>query len=278
MKSNQRREITQSDLRIVDRLLLGFGALMISAGIIFFFAYNWRDFHRYGKFALVEILLVISLYLSYRWGVNKKEGLASLSASCLLTGALLALYGQTYQTGADPFQLFLTWAVLILPWVIISRSSLLWGFWLLLINTGAVLFTNLHFDFEIICATLGIINIMALAFSEWKAKDPIMRRIVATVILFWGTSFIVTAIFDNLYIALIPSAIFMYGSVYFFYRRVRTEIYILSLAILSFILTVSSYLSEIVFDNNGELGLLGIAILIIVLSSGGGLWLKKISK
>ena len=41
----------------------------------------------------------------------------------LLTGALLALSGQVYQTGADTFELFAWWAVLILPWVLVSRFS-----------------------------------------------------------------------------------------------------------------------------------------------------------
>ncbi len=39
---------------------------------------------------------------------------------------LLAVYGQTYQTGADPYELFFGWAILIIGWVAISRFAPLW--------------------------------------------------------------------------------------------------------------------------------------------------------
>ena len=41
--------------------------------------------------------------------------------AAVAVGALLAVFGQTYQTGADPFELFLTWALLIVPWTLAAR-------------------------------------------------------------------------------------------------------------------------------------------------------------
>ena len=46
---------------------------------------------------------------------------ARCSSHSSATGALLALFGQTYQTGADVYELFLTWALLGLPLVIAAQ-------------------------------------------------------------------------------------------------------------------------------------------------------------
>ncbi len=59
---------------------------------------------------------------------------------CIATGALLALIGQIYQTGADIWQLFAIWVALIIPWVVISGSNACWGFFWALGNFAVVVF------------------------------------------------------------------------------------------------------------------------------------------
>ncbi|MGZ6299339.1 MAG: hypothetical protein ACXWMN_02450, partial [Candidatus Limnocylindria bacterium] len=49
-------------------------------------------------------------------------------------------YGQHYQTGADPFELFLAWMVLVMPWAVAARSWLSWGVVIALADTTAGLF------------------------------------------------------------------------------------------------------------------------------------------
>ena len=44
-------------------------------------------------------------------------------------GGLFAYFGQTYQTGADPWQLFAWWAALALPLCLGVRSDVLWAPW-----------------------------------------------------------------------------------------------------------------------------------------------------
>jgi uncharacterized membrane protein len=51
-----------------------------------------------------------------------------------LAGALLAVYGQIYQTGADSYQLVLVWALVIIGWVWISKFTPLWFVWFVLLN------------------------------------------------------------------------------------------------------------------------------------------------
>ena len=49
-----------------------------------------------------------------------------LTGCSVLVGALLAVYGQVYQTGADAWQLFAGWAALIAGWAVAGRFVPLW--------------------------------------------------------------------------------------------------------------------------------------------------------
>src|SRR5215471_17509745 len=127
-------------LRFLDRLLLWLSTVLLAAAVIFFFAYNWQALGRYPKFALVEVPLVLAVLLAWRFGLEHATGKAALVAAALLVGALLALVGQTYQTGADTYELFTTWALAILPWVLVGRLAALWLFWIGLINLAMILY------------------------------------------------------------------------------------------------------------------------------------------
>ena len=114
--------------------LLWSAVVSLCSGVIFFFAYNWQDMSRFTKFALVESVMLIATLAYVRIASTKMLTSATLMGMSLFTGALLALVGQTYQTGADPWQLFATWAVLMLPWAIIAHASSLWILWVVLVN------------------------------------------------------------------------------------------------------------------------------------------------
>lgn len=116
-----------SDWRLfLDRIALWLGALFLASSVIFFFAYNWDALGRSFKSGLVEALLVASVAAAWRLGLDRASGKAALLVATLLVGALLALVGQTYQTGADTFELFGAWALMALPLVAVSRLPALW--------------------------------------------------------------------------------------------------------------------------------------------------------
>lgn len=126
---------------------LWLGALSLVAGVIFFFAYNWDSLNRFYKFAIIESFLVGSVVLYFLMFDSKFKAVIQLVVS-LSIGSLLALIGQTYQTGADPWQLFATWALLIVPLVIISQASSLWSFWLVLMNLSLALYFEAQYGFK----------------------------------------------------------------------------------------------------------------------------------
>jgi uncharacterized membrane protein len=116
------------------------GAGQFLAGVVFFFAYNWNDLSDLTKFAVVEAALVIAAAGALLIGIDRAFGQVLLVAASVLTGVLLAVIGQIYQTGADLFELFAAWAVLILPWVLVSRNAAHWLLWLCVAETGLALF------------------------------------------------------------------------------------------------------------------------------------------
>ena len=75
--------------------------LSLAAGAVFLVAFNWQDLGLYARFAMVEALLLAALIFAWVKGTDQVAGKLALMLAVLLTGALLALFGQTYQTGAN---------------------------------------------------------------------------------------------------------------------------------------------------------------------------------
>jgi uncharacterized membrane protein len=116
------------------RALLALGAGHLLAGVIFFFAYNWNDLSPFVKFGILESGILITALLAMLVKLERPAGQALLIGTSVLTGVLLAVTGQVYQTGADAYQLFAVWALLVIPWVLASRSSAHWFVWLIVVN------------------------------------------------------------------------------------------------------------------------------------------------
>ncbi|WP_407279450.1 DUF2157 domain-containing protein [Aromatoleum evansii] len=119
-----------------DHVLAIAGAILLAAGLIFFFAYNWDDLHRFAKLGLALAALAACTGTALTAPPFATVWRAALLAASLATGALLALIGQTYQTGADIWELFVAWAALMTPFVLLARSSASWLLWLVVANAG----------------------------------------------------------------------------------------------------------------------------------------------
>lgn len=166
-------------LMFFDKALLIIGAVALVLSLVFFIAYNWQNIGKMGKFTLVEGALVITIALYVALSFRKLKQRFQLIRQLLLliasiiTGSLLALFGQVYQTGADTWQLFFGWALLITPWVMIARFPALWLLWLGLINACLLLYldvANLQFINQRLqnvsqVAILALFNF--IAFYSW---------------------------------------------------------------------------------------------------------------
>ncbi|MEY8878943.1 MAG: DUF2157 domain-containing protein [Leptothrix sp. (in: b-proteobacteria)] len=109
-------------------------------GLLLWIAANWVLLGRVGQFALLQSAVLLA-GLAAAFGAAAWQRPAGL-LTLLGTGGLLAYFGQTYQTGADPWQLFALWAVLMLPLCLALRSDLLWTPWALLVMTALTLWLH----------------------------------------------------------------------------------------------------------------------------------------
>jgi uncharacterized membrane protein len=125
--------------RRIPRIVAVLGAALAGFALILWIAANWDDRGRFGRFALLE-------------GAVLATGIAALAsprarvplalAAMLAIGGLFAYFGQTYQTGADAWQLFALWAVLSLPLCLAVRSDVLWAPFALIAMAGISLWMH----------------------------------------------------------------------------------------------------------------------------------------
>lgn len=121
-------------------LLPALGVSLMVSGIVFFFAYNWAELHKFVKLGVIESILVvtIALLLFTRWNMPMKQVL--LTAASFLVGALFAVYGQIYQTGANAYDFFFGWTLFVTLWAVAGRYAPLWLLWIVLANTTIYLY------------------------------------------------------------------------------------------------------------------------------------------
>ncbi len=140
------RATSRFDARMpkIDPLHVQRGALLASAGmagfaLILWIAANWDGIGKMGRFAIAGGVLAAGGLGAIAMPAFVAPGML---VSFLATGALLALVGQTYQTGADTWQLFAAWAVLGLPFAMAARSDAVWTPWVAVVVTAAGLWQS----------------------------------------------------------------------------------------------------------------------------------------
>ncbi|HEX6707697.1 MAG TPA: DUF2157 domain-containing protein [Albitalea sp.] len=116
-------------------------AALIGLGLVFWIAANWESLGRAGRFGLLQgVLLAMCVAAMARPAARAPLGLIAF----LAIGALFAFFGQTYQTGADPWQLFALWTLLGLPLVLAVRSDVLWAPWTVVALSAVSLWVHAH--------------------------------------------------------------------------------------------------------------------------------------
>lgn len=297
--------------RFIDSLLGILGAALVLAGIGFFFAYNWVDMGRFSKFTLLAGLILGAVIIVGIKGLDNKIGKVALFVAAVLTGVLLAVYGQTYQTGADTYSLFLVWALLIVGWVLISRSKALWMLWLVLINLtlimywgevvnpqlsmpedlirglGPLLWMAYLFTDAGLSETVAILNTMALIVYEWFSRCGThwlnghwMPRSIASLILI--ALLIPTLVFiisssvlqGEDHALKIAPLLYLAGTamILVYFHTLGHDLFILALSYLSLIVVITAAIGRQLGDNFG--GYIFLGLLVITLSTGAAAILR----
>ena len=283
----------------IDRLLLWSAVVALGAAAIFFIAYNWNEIGRFAKFGLVQALVVLALLAYWRLGPDSLAGKASLLAGAIFLGVLLALFGQVYQTGADTYELFANWALLILPWVLVGRFAGLWMLWIAIANIAIVFYYQVFpgpfgflFHGEAELWTLFIFNTAALTAWELGAlriawlNERWAPRLLAFASGGLITALVLEAIFDSpgsrktsdlSLLAVYPAWL---AAAYAVYRRRIPDLFVLAGACLSVIVAVTSLLAKNLLRGYGDsaASYLLIAVIVIAMAAVSGWWLKEIAR
>lgn len=279
--------------RFIDRSLLVLGILFLLSGIFFFFAYNWADMHDFAKLGVIQAALLIAVGLTQWLGLGRLTGKVALLAAALLVGALLAVFGQVYQTGANSYRLFLNWALLIVPWALISGFAPLWFALLVLANLAYIFFYEqvLTPDVIPIFETLFLINASALLVWEVaEARQPTgvlarwFPRLIAVAAFFFIALPTIEYIFDWEWQPLDVSHLWLFAPALYgaflvitllvYLYRVR-DLFMLTLALASAIGVITATAAQLA-DWDETFVFLGLSVLVIIQTAVAVLWLRRV--
>ncbi|MGJ1262537.1 DUF2157 domain-containing protein [Sphingobacterium spiritivorum] len=252
-------------------IVLGIGFTV--AGIVFFFAYNWADLHKFVKIGLAEGLIIVTTVLVLIPGIHISVRNIILTGAAVLVGVLFAVFGQIYQTGADAYDFFLAWTVFITLWVLVSNYAPLWLLYLILINTTLLMYADQvaeDWSGVFVCTLLFIVNGAALLISILQSRyinnvsvPQWFSNVVALAAATFATAGVVFWIFDEVQHTF-PLLLILTAAAYFFGIRygLKTKSgFYLSLIPFSLIVIISGLLIRI---SDGEMMFLTVSGFIVI--------------
>ncbi len=188
-------------------LFIALGVGFTVAGIVFFFAYNWADLHKFVKIGLTAGLMTITTALSLLPRFNGMIRNSILTGSAILVGVLFAVFGQIYQTGANAYDFFLAWTVFITLWVLVAGFAPLWLIYLVLINITITLYSEqVAQDWRDVdlYTLLFFVNALALlishSLSRWEKMEVVpnwFRNTVALAAVVFATVGMIVVIYSR---------------------------------------------------------------------------------
>ena len=251
------KESWQKFLRL---FFISLGVGFTTAGIIFFFAYNWADLHKFIKIGLIEGLIIISTLVILFSKISLDIKNILLTGTSILVGVLFAVFGQIYQTGANAYDFFLGWTMFITIWVFVSNYAPLWLVFITLINTTLILYSQqvAHDWSEVFVFTLlFIINILFLTTFLYgkkinkEIKVPIwFSNLISLASVSFSTIGIVFGIFDKnqtSFFVLIVITSILYGIGIKYGLKIKSGFY-LSIIPFSIIIIISAFLIKLSDD------------------------------
>ncbi|MCU7844450.1 MAG: DUF2157 domain-containing protein [Candidatus Thiodiazotropha sp. (ex Monitilora ramsayi)] len=298
---------------LMDRFLLTLGALLIVAGIAAFFAGNWAALSHWMKFTLIQCGILGSVLIAWRFGIDSPAGKTGLFAAAFLTGVLLAVFGQIFQTGADPYGLFLTWALLILPWAVIGRQAGLWLLFQLLLNLSIIMYYTqvLHppdgwweltrllgplvwLGTTVMDSTLAsylfLFNLAALILWEFGnhhgvswMQGSLFPRLIAfaimnTVLIPTLIIIVAAGIGNASGLHMISPILWLAATALalYYYQHRRHDLFILTLSLLGAIMVITSLFIRHLMTDSGSLLLL--ALMVMAQVAGAAWWLREVAQ
>ncbi len=254
-------------------------AALIGLGIILWLAANWESLGRMGRFALLQgCVLAMGLGAAALPRLRVPLGLLAL----LCIGGLFAYFGQTYQTGADPWQLFAVWALLALPLCLGARSDVLWAPWALVMMTAISLWTYAHTGHRwraesqdlaayamAWLAALALMLALSPLTARYTGAGPWALRTAATLTVMAMTLAAIVALFHKNVAPHYPLALALFAAAAaVLAQRKSFEIFVLSAVVLGLNTLLVAGLARWVFDSSSRGDPIGPLFLIGLVAAG----------
>lgn len=232
-------------------LCMSLSVVLLASGAVTWVAANWESISPGFKLVSVQsvLLLIGAVLLWLRLRFREEQLVASAGMQWLyqgvaflgavVSGALIALVGQIYQTGADTWQTFALWFLLILPWFAFSPGIFIATLAAVVANTAAFLFlrqNHLAIPYELSAYLLAFLNAAVFAYLEEKRskQDPLwavlsMSFLICAIVIFAtarSTEYVGTT---GLYLLIAAALLFIYNKLRFSLLR----LYVLTIGVLA---------------------------------------------
>jgi uncharacterized membrane protein len=251
-------------LRWLSRFGAGAGMSLLLSGVVFFFAYNWADLHKFAKFGLVGGLLLLAGLFTLSRPPRTLAWQLGLTALVVITGVLLALIGQTYQSGANAYDFFLAWTALSLVWVGASRFPPLWLLLLVLLDTTVVLYAvqvrRIGSEGSLLLL-LAFLHALSWAGWEWQAlrKEPLhaprwMPRLLGLACLVSLAIPALIGIYEYSPLRLLALVLWigLCAGMFLFYQQRIRDLFMLALVMLSGLVLLDTLFLKVVVETRAE--------------------------
>ena len=273
--------------RFLKLFFITLGVSFTTTGILFFFAYNWMDLHKFIKIGLIEALLIGTTLIAVFFKLNQTIKNILLSAAAMFVGVSYAVFGQVYQTNADAYDFFLAWTFFVTIWAVVSHFAPLWIIYIALINFTLFLYAEqvaYHWNEVFLITIIFWVNSLFLILfiglpqlTHIKKSPQWFTNILALVVVAIATFSLSNGIFEknppSFYVLLI-SAPLLYGLGIWYGLKARRLFY---LSIVPF--SVIIILSALFVDHSNDAGMLFTIGFFIIISITLLIWsLIKIQK
>ena len=230
----------------IDHFLLWMGGLFFITGVVFFFAYNWAEMHKFAKFGLVFAIIFSTTLIALVRPLSSIVSQVALFVAMVAIGIEWTLFGQIYQTGADAWNLFVAWSLFGIIIVATSTHVLHWLTWLVITHIALALFATQVLEFDgietmIIMALFSAMIIALFYLLIHSYAMPHFRWLYDLNLAYFITLFTLILIDEFIgYSEAMRGLLLLYIPTIWLYLKQHNMI-IVSLSVLSLIFVISSF-------------------------------------
>jgi uncharacterized membrane protein len=171
------------------------GVVLLAAGVVFFVAANWSALPGLVRMGIVGGAMVVATLIGGYLG-DTLAGRATSLLGGLLFGPLLAVYGQVYQTGADAWQLFAMWTLVLTAYGVLVRFEGTWVLALLGLHVATYTWIDQELGSAVyggsgafVIAALALVDGVVVAIAD-RLTHGREREVIAHTAAFFGLTIV----------------------------------------------------------------------------------------